>query len=391
MIRLRVKGLMLERLLDRALEKGAQFKSVVREGPRTISVDTDERGFKALTELCERFSIQYEVVEMRGAEAFRRLAKRRWTLLPGILLCAILLFLYTQRIWRIDVLFAGDRPVEFSEADVLGMLAAMDVVPGMEKRGLDTDVLMLDLSAKSEEFSFVGARVKGVRLLVEVAPSLKAPEIYDLDYARDLVASADGIVVSVTPEAGVAAVKPGDIVRRGDVLIRGEERVTRDATRGIAARGEVIARTWATAELEADTHIVQRVLTGRESTGSVLSLLQWSIPLKEAPPLSPAEVETEYLPVGGMFLPLMIVRTTEREYEERAVPKDEAALRELLREQAFALTDAEIAGYGEEVRQIVDKWIDYSMIEEGRLRARAVVEIHRDIAATREEIARSKQ
>jgi len=31
------------------------------------------------------------------------------------------------------------------------------------------------------------------------------------------------------------------------------------------------------------------------------------------------------------------------------------------------------------------------MIEEGRLRARAVVEIHRDIAATREEIARSKQ
>ncbi|NLF27894.1 MAG: sporulation protein YqfD, partial [Clostridiales bacterium] len=369
MIRLRVKGLMLERLLDRALEKGAQFKSVVREGPRTISVDTDERGFKALTELCERFSIQYEVVEMRGAEAFRRLAKRRWTLLPGILLCAILLFLYTQRIWRIDVLFAGDRPVEFSEADVLGMLAAMDVVPGMEKRGLDTDVLMLDLSAKSEEFSFVGARVKGVRLLVEVAPSLKAPEIYDPDYARDLVAKADGIVVSVTAQVGVAAVKPGDIVRRGDVLIRGEERVTREASRGIAARGEVIARTWATAELEADTHTVVRALTGREGTGSVLSLLQWSIPLQEAAPLSPVEVETEYLPVGGMFLPLMIVRTTEREYEERAVPKDEAALRELLREQAFALTDAEIAGYGEEVRQIVDKWIDYSMIEEGRLRA----------------------
>ena len=45
------------------------------------------------------------------------------------------------------------------------------------------------------------------------------------------------------------------------------------------------------------------------------------------------------------------------------------------------------AAQGANSLQIVDKWIDYSMIEEGRMRARAVVELHRDIATTRDALA----
>ncbi len=83
----------------------------------------------------------------------------------------------------------------------------------------------------------------------------------------------------------------------------------------------------------------------------------------------------------------MIERTTYAEYEERAVPLDENAVREALSEQAFALAALEIDALGANSLQIVDKWIDYSMIEEGRMRARAVVELHRDIATTRDALA----
>ena len=83
----------------------------------------------------------------------------------------------------------------------------------------------------------------------------------------------------------------------------------------------------------------------------------------------------------------MIERTIYAEYEERAVPLDENAVREALSEQAFALAELEIDALGANSLQIVDKWIDYSMIEEGRMRARAVVELHRDIATTRDALA----
>ena len=44
MIRLRVEGLMLERLLERAMERGATFRRVERDGERSLTLDTGERG-----------------------------------------------------------------------------------------------------------------------------------------------------------------------------------------------------------------------------------------------------------------------------------------------------------------------------------------------------------
>ena len=229
--------------------------------------ETDERGARVLRELCQRHSLRLETQRVTGLNALKRFCLRRWTLLPGLAPCALLLCAYTQHIWRVDVAFVVSAAA-FDSAAVLEMLSEMGVRPRMPVRDVDTERIELTLAAESEEFSFVGARVQGVRLLVEVAPSLEAPEVYDLESARDLVAACDGIVVSVNAQSGVAAVKPGDTVRKGDVLIRGEERVSAEETRGVAALGEVVARTLVEAEAEAETFLLHRALpTGRTSAG----------------------------------------------------------------------------------------------------------------------------
>ena len=201
------------------------------------------------------------------------------------------------------------------------------------------------------------------------------------------MAACDGVIVSVNAQSGVAAVKSGDTVRKGDVLIRGEERVSAEEVRGVAARGEVIARTWAEAEAEVSTVRLERVYTGRDSTKSVLRLLSWQFPLSPAEPFPVCETAVEQLPVGGLYLPLMIERTTYTEYELRAVERDAEAVKAELSEHLFALLEANIAAQGVNSLQIVDKWIDYSMIEEGSMRAHAVLEVHRDIATTRDALA----
>ena len=388
MIRLRIEGRMLERLLARAMEQGAAFHRVARDGERALTLDTDARGARVVRALCERHSLPVEEVRVTGLSALKRFCRRRWTLFPGLALCCALLFFYTQRIWRVDVAIVGERAAAFDEKQVYALLSELGVRPGMLTRDVDTDRLELALSARSEEFSFVGARVQGVRLLVEVAPSLEAPDVYEIDAARDLVAACDGVIVSVNAESGVAAVEPGDTVRRGDVLIRGEERVSSEETHGVAARGEVVARTWVEAEAAVSTVRMERVYTGRVRTGSVLKLLSWQFPLSPAEPFPVCETTVEHLPVGGVFLPLMIERTMYTEYELRAVKRDVEALKAALSEHLFTILEANIAAEGANSLQIVDKWIDYSMIEEGSLRAHAVLEVHRDIATTRDALAR---
>lgn len=387
MIRLRIEGRMLERLLSRAMEQGATFHRVTRDGERALTLDTGERGARVVRALCERHSLPVEEVRVTGLSALKRFCMRRWTLFPGLALCCALLLFYTQRVWLVDVAIVGERAAAFDEKQVYALLTELGVRPGMLARDVDTDRLELTLSARSEEFSFVGARVQGVRLLVEVAPSLEAPEVYDLDAARDLVAACDGVIVSVNAQSGVAAVKSGDTVRKGDVLIRGEERVSNEEVRGVAARGEVIARTWAEAEAEVSTVRLERVYTGRDSTKSVLRLLSWQFPLSPAEPFPVCETAVEQLPVGGLYLPLMIERTTYTEYELRAVERDAEAVKAEMSEHLFALLEANIAAQGVNSLQIVDKWIDYSMIEEGSMRAHAVLEVHRDIATTRDALA----
>ena len=137
---------------------------------------------------------------------------------------------------------------------------------------------------------------------------------------------------------------------------------------------------------EADAPLTERVhrYTGRESRSSVLRLRNYRIPLDEEESFALCETKTELLPVGGMFLPLVIERTTKREYEETFVSADENALKTALETEALTLAAEKMQAETGGVCQIIDKWVDYSMIDASRLRVRAVLEVQRNIASTRD-------
>lgn len=390
MIRLRIEGLMLERLLERAVGQGARFARVERDGPHAMAFETGARGARILRALCQRHSLRIETVRLTGAHALLAWLKRRWTLLAGLALCVAALFWYTQRIWIIEVSFVGGGETVLDAGAIARLLREAGLRPGVKAQSVDTDAIELALYARTEELSFVGARRQGVRLLVEVAEALPAPQVYEIDNARDLVAACDGVIVSVNAQSGVAAVKPGDTVRRGDVLIRGEERSGADSTRGVAALGSVVARTWFEAYADAPTTRVERVYTGRTSVHSQLRLMDKTWTLAQGERFAQCEETTHALPIVGLFVPLSIERTTRAQYVERASSADEDALKAQLSQRAFALIDAKIAQTGANPLEIIDKWIDYSMIEDGRLYAHAVVELHREIATTREALAQEE-
>lgn len=378
---LRVEGLMLERLIQRALNEGAQFRRVSRSGSRMLLLETDPDSAGIVLQLCERFSIACEVVARRGRDAMLRRLKQRGTLLAGVLTCLIVMSLALSRVWLIDVELTGSRtasvrPIE-QALDTLGIRA------GMAKADVDPALLEDALSAVSPDFSFVGVRLQGVRLLVEVAPAVAAPEVYELDGGRDLVAACDGVVLSVNVLAGKACVAPGDTVVRGQVLIRGDERVTKEDTRSIAALGSVVARAWYAGSASLPTAQTELLFTGRSSLSSELRLMSFAWPLVDGETYPLQETETEILPVGGLFLPLEIHRTTMRETCARQTPVDPDALYSRAAALAWAAAGAELSMARPENCEIADRWIEYTL-DAGVLRARAVYETHTDIAVSRD-------
>lgn len=384
-LRLRVEGAYPERLLGRCLSQGAQFARVRRSGARTLILDMDERSAEIVLALCRRYGLNHRVLRLGGLSALLQKMRSRWTLALGLILCAALCWGFLSRIWIIDVAFTGPDAALGSAAALRRCIAEQGLKPGMTASAVDAELLQKRLLADADGYSFIGVRVQGVRLLVEASPEVPAPEVYEIARARDLVASRDGVVESVTVHSGEASVRPGDTVRRGQTLIRGEEAKSKEETNPVSALGEVIARCWY--EGSAQGPLERRIVapTGRSENECRLELLGFGAPITECAGYASERLETEILPVVGLFLPLEIVRTTHVEVEERSAGVDEAALEEQLAALARAEIQAKLAADGIDYEPAA-AWEDVSRAD-GMLRVRAVCEIYTDIAVSRDALS----
>jgi len=383
-VRLRIECLMPEKLLQRATERGIRVSAAVREGGRTRVVESAARDAQRLLELCERFSLPARVLSRRGGSALSQWLWRRRTLPAGLLVMALLCALLLGRIWRVDVRLVGPEAPPGLEATLTQALRAQGIRPGIP-RGIDAEALSDALSARLEGFSFIGVREEGVRLRVEASPEVRPPRVYDAGAARDLCAACAGIVVSVNVEAGEACVAPGDAVRPGQTLIRGEERASAEDTRGIAAMGEVIVRTWFEGSAEGSLTATRTQPTGRTSVSARLRTPWLEIPLSEGASFEQAAVTREVIPIVGLYAPVCVLRETRREMRTVAERADGAALRNRLGALALADAAARLAGTGPEEYAVARRWVRYSRPSGDRLRASAVYEIQTNAAISREE------
>lgn len=382
-IALQVEGAMLDRLLQRALDAGAEFGRVQRLSVRAMRFETNERGAEILTGLCQRYHLNLRVLRRGGMRARLERLRARWTLLPGLLLGLLICLLFLSRVWIIDVQVAGDAALEARLRQSVTQLGAR---PGMSRRALDAALLEKQLAAAVEDCGFIGVRLQGVRLLVEAAQAVPIPETYHATQARDLVAERDGVVEKVFVHAGTACVSPGDTVRAGQLLIRGDERAASDETRAVSALGEVYARCWFEGSASGNISRACTTFTGLERSEARLRLLGLQVALNSCEPFVQQRSAEEILPVVGLYLPLEIVRTTHR--ETRTVCERINA--DTLRAQLSALAWAEArAALGEINREyeIRATWTDGEATA-NTLNVRAVYEIGADIAVARSDYAR---
>lgn len=379
-VRLRVEGLMLERLVERAISEGARFRTVVRTGAHTMEMATDSAGERILCELCAKFSMPIQVLERSGGTGARMKMRSRMSALAGAIACIACTLICLSRVWMIDIRAVGDAAIDAGA--LRARLEDLGVREGMARADVNADALALQMSALSPEYSFIGVRLQGVRLLLEAAGEEAAPETFDISDPRDLIASWSGVVVSVNVRAGEACVQAGDTVAKGQTLIRGVERVSKEEKRRVAALGEVVARTWETGEASCARLERVQTPTGRVRDAVEMRLGNYCWPIEESEPFENEWRSVERLPVGGLFLPLELVKTHAIETRTKAVERDKSALQYALSALAQAEARAKMGSIAPG-----DGWMESIEAENGELTARAVIEARINIAVPREAFA----
>ena len=354
-VRLRVTGPFPERLINLCAQHRLEFWAVEWLDEHSVRLTARRGGVERLRELAERVGCDVQTEGSRGLPDFLLRFRTRYAFLAGLALTLCAVAFLSRFILVIEV--TGNERV--STAVILSQLRQLGVRPGVYGPALDRQQIAQEAVLGLDGLSWMGINLHGTRLEVIVRESVPQPERVDETGYYDIGAETDGVITHVEAEQGDRAVREGDTVAAGEVLISGlvtmEPPLYSDLpTRYYEthARGRVWARTWRT--LTASIPLAARVkaYTGAERSAWLINIMGNQIEIFGNSSISwpfydkITRVRQGRLPTGAA-LPISLRQETFREYEVTEVSVDLQAAQSLLEEQLLQRLEALVGEEGE--------------------------------------------
>ncbi len=212
---------------------------------------------KKLEKLCSEQDVDYETKE-GGIPKLLGKYRHRYGIFAGLFLSLLLFLLTNGLIW--DIRIDGAR--HMTEAEVLEELNACGLRIGTPIKEIEADILQNRVLIYSDNISWISINLSGTVAHVEIREAAPLPEQVEEPEATNLIATRDGQIEGFEEVRGNIAVKIGDLVREGDLLVGG---IYDSASLGFTytrAKGKVYARVEDNIEIEIPLSYDKKVYTG---------------------------------------------------------------------------------------------------------------------------------
>lgn len=242
-VRCLVTGEETLRFVNLCRNNGIELRHLVRR-ENAIQMEIDAENFKKLRPLVRKTHVKIHILNRHGPAFFFYRHKRRWWFLLGMTVFAGMIYMLSLFVWQIDI--DGNR--KYTDALILQALAQMDVKTGCRKSEIDLPKIEEELRIMYNEITWVSASIAGTKLQIELRegdlkisgssgggqtgnvkrvenrennPKTQNGES-EIDLPANLVADEDAIITNLVVRRGTVAVRYGDEVKKGDVLIEGK-------------------------------------------------------------------------------------------------------------------------------------------------------------------------
>ncbi len=308
-VTIQADGLMLERFLNACESAKIPLTALKRVARLRLTAHVCVHHNRRLFRIAEQTRCEITVLSAHGLYAMLlRLFKR-----PVILVCLVLALIAGMLSSRfvLDIRVSGVKGER--AARVLQAADQCGVRRWALWSALEQGVLQRELEKSIPFAQKVLVHKRGVMMDIEVIPYVEGPPLFKNADVCDIIAFDNAVVESVIALDGTPVVSRGDVVRQGDVLIRGTfmRNVDEGKQRFVQARGVVIGRVsykgFASVSLTAQSY----QLTGREQQVRTISIALWKIPLSDSTSFAQSILvkQTEEAIVGNV-LPASITTKT---------------------------------------------------------------------------------
>lgn len=271
--------------------------------------------YPALLPEARKCRVRLRLQGKHGLPFHWRRACRRKGLLAGAALCFLLLWLLSGRYWLITV--SGNDQLPASTL----LQAAQDegLFQGASRSEIDPQALASALMKRFPEIGWISVNTRGSSAEICLQEGIPIPEEQTSETPSNILATVDGVIVSIDTFDGTAMVKTGDAVTQGQLLISGIKENQLGGTNAVYARGKIVAKTKREFSAQVPLEQVKAVKTGRTLCRRSFTFFGITLPLnlhKEPKGLWQREQDTLPLTLLDTQLPAYITQETWVQYRE---------------------------------------------------------------------------
>ncbi len=205
-----------ERFLNLCTINGINLWNVRNDGVK-LKAFTDIKSYKGIKKTAKKSGMKIKIVKKHGLPFFINKNKTRAGVLIGLLLAVIFLIFSSCVIWNIEVVGNDTVKTEALEES----LKDYGVKIGGLKSKIDSIEIKEKILKEYSDISWVSLNIFGTKALLEVKENVKKPDITKDETPTNIIAEKDGQITLVEGYRGKNAVKEGDVVLNGDLLISG--------------------------------------------------------------------------------------------------------------------------------------------------------------------------
>ena len=359
-----IKIIKTERLLNIFWVKNIKVYKIKKSDVATLVLEIDYLDYYKAKEVVEELGGRINIIQSKGFIFFLGGIKKRISLAIGaVLFLAIIGYLSTY-IWSIEVEVQKNIP----PFEIRKELNQIGIKPGIAKKNIDVKEIEKKLENINDEILWLRVRIEGSTLKVVIQEKINPPQTKSYEYGN-LVASKDGEVKRVYTCAGRSAVKTGELVKKGDVVIEGI-----DGSEGneyiLPPRGIVIANTFYEKSMNVKIAGTYLERSGRKDSDIYVEIFGKKIYLKKA--TKDFESYDKIEMSGKLFNKVLYYERVENEI---VVTKEEA-----IEDSVSKLENSLLNDLNRDAK-IIDKLLEEKIIDEENLLVNVVFVVEENIVS----------
>ena len=318
-LRIEVDGVFVERFINICKARQILLWNIKLKEEIKLYANIGIKDYKKIREIAKKTNTKVIIKKKKGVPFIINKYKKRKALVTILAIVILVNIVLSNFIWNITI--TGNTNISTDE--IIEELKQEGLEIGTLKNNINLNMVINNLRLKNDDIAWVGINIKGTNARIKIKERNKAPAIIDDSDYCNIVSDKDGLIIKIDVQNGTAVVKPGDIVKKGDLLVNGYLEGKYTGIRYVHAISNIRAKVWYSKKEK--KYFKQQILTDTGKTEKKYALKINNFKINFYKTLSKFEnydtiCESKKMKIfSNFYLPIEIIKMTNKEKKEESI------------------------------------------------------------------------